>query len=548
MIRKLDKKSAALSKRTVPAERDAARDPELAKPGTVMTFLVSICSGAATGVAWVDQSFGWLALLGLAGFLTLHLTQRFRLRWHFLLAWLYGTACFTIATSWFPYSAGYLLGSETFSFAIGIAIWLYLGFQYALIGVTLAAIRRRTSFAWLAVPTVWMGVLMMYPNMFPFMPACLLTGHEPMLQLAEIGGVLLVSIYTIAIAGFIAWSFVGCISFYRNGLMNNFMWRCLAGAVLLGIYFWGDARTKTFDQQYQATNNRQLKIGLVQASTKYDVSHERMVSAADSMASMVDLMIWPENSLGNYSAELTDFNDPNHVKAHSKGDHTGFQPWPNPGATLLAGADIWQPGEDGKATRRFVGALVIDEDQKLAGCRRKIKLMPFGEFIPGRTLIPKLHEWLGNGLPISVGTDNAPLAEVKEVSIAAMLCCEDMFPAMAAGQIRDGGDLLVTIGNNIVFNSEVVGQQHFRIARFRAIENRTPMLRCMTTGVSGLVSPSGRIISSLPEGEDAAGVLTVAIPEKKLTLFTRWGNSIPLTMMAIGLVTMVSLQRKKHHR
>ena len=541
MIRKLNTDKVS-QRRDVQLQISQAESLKLSKGRAA---IITICGAAAVGAGWLNESLGWLALLGLAAFLLIHLTQTFSLRCHFLIGWLHGFVSFAIATNWIPYSVGYLLDITAWSLLIGLAVWMYVGLQYALIGMALAALRRRSKLAWLAAPTVWLVVLFLFPNLFPFLPACLLTGFEPLLQLAEVGGVYLVSIYTLAIAGFIAWTICGGLDFYRTGsaTSNGFKRRCLACLILFGIFLWGDARMKFFDGQYQAASNEKLTVGLVQAATQYDVSHQKMIDASNAMAPMVDLILWPENSLGNYSTELADFSDADAVFENSRGEGFRFQPWPQQTTPLLAGADTWHPPLDStngvnQETKRYVSALLIGADQKLVACRHKIKLMPFGEYIPGESMIPGLYDWLGNGPPITAGEVNNPLAEFKGVRIGTLLCCEDMHPSVAAEQVQAGSNLLVTLGNNVVFNSDTVGQQHFRIARFRAIENRVSMLRCMSTGVSGVVSLSGRVQIRLPESEDTAVVVPIPKLETARTVFNRVGHLIPVTLLSIciGLV------------
>ncbi len=515
--------------------------------------IVAICGGASVGVGWLNESFGWLALIGLAAFLMIHLTQTYSLRGHFLIGWLHGTASFAVATHWIPYSAGYLLDNAAWSVPIGLGVWIYVGLQYAIIGLALAAFRRRTKQAWLVAPAVWLVVLYLFPNLFPFLPACLLTGYEPLLQLAEVGGVYLVSIYTLAIAGFIAWTFCGVFDFYRFGMATGkgFKCRCFAATILFAICLWGDARMGIFDEQYQAASNEKLNVGLVQAATQYDTSHQRMIDASNAMAPMVDLILWPENSLGNYSTELHDFSNADQVFENSRGEGLRYQPWSQQNTPLLAGADTWRPSLEStdnsqEDPMRHVSALLIDANQQLVACRHKIKLMPFGEYIPGESMIPGLYDWLGNGPPIAAGKVNEPLAELKGLKIGTLLCCEDMHPGLAAEQVRAGSNLLVTLGNNVVFNSDTVGQQHFRIARFRAIENRVPMIRCMSTGVSGVLSPSGSVQVRLPEGEDAAVVAPLHKLKASKTVFNRLGHSIPITLLCVcvGLV-LVSIRKSQ---
>ncbi len=55
----------------------------------------------------------------------------------------------------------------------------------------------------------------------------------------------------------------------------------------------------------------------------------------------------------------------------------------------------------------------------------------------------------------------------------------------------------MTITNDAWYGDTAAPWQHFRAARFRAAENRRPMLRAAITGVSAIVGPDGSVWSQL---------------------------------------------------
>ena len=77
-----------------------------------------------------------------------------------------------------------------------------------------------------------------------------------------------------------------------------------------------------------------------------------------------------------------------------------------------------------------------------------------------------------------------------------------VFPGLVAEQVRAGASILVTITNDAWYGDTAAPWQHFRAARFRAAENRRPMVRAAITGVSGLIDARGRVHARLGVGEE----------------------------------------------
>lgn len=508
----------------------------------VVSCVVSaLVAGSLLGAGWRLEQLGWLGVGGIATFLFF---QARLVNWHLILAHAFavGLTAFAVACPWLPSTARYLAEVGP-SASLGLAC-LYYCFQ-SLSLILFAAVWRGTRTverpAWMLVPPLWVGLEQLVPTLFPWPPAVLLTGDPAMLQIAEFGGVHLASMLVLAVAVYLAWS--------GHLLLRGFagLWPtpqtfvlCLALLLgLIGIRWMGNSRLDQIEELARNATGEKLRVGLVQADTSFTDSNQRMIEATRAMHGQIDLAIWPESSLGDYCRELNDFNDPRVVTQLSRGEDTRFVPFPEPHCPLLAGADRWDDDQaDGQPDRHFVSALLIDQQESLIGSREKVRLMPYGEYFPGESLLPWLRTWFGNERVITPGDEAFPVGSVAGFRLGVLLCCEDMHPDLVRAVVSKGADCLVTLGNGMAFDSEIALRQHFRIAQLRAIEHRLPFLRCTSLGVSGLISPTGRVCRELPAMEDAAAVISIARKPALLgpTLFSRIGSLLPI---GIGVLTLL---------
>lgn len=525
--------STQLKKTTNPSEA-ADSSPKLAKalPAWMQVAGLSALAalgGAMIGLGWQQESRGWVGVFGISLFLMVQV----RIRWWkaILHAYITGTTLFVVACPWLPSTVTYLAETDH-SVSVAIAA-LYFSFQslgLILFALIWGLLRRSGREAWLLTPLIWVGLEQLVPTLFPWPPAVLLTGDLPMLQLAEVGGVHLVSLLVVGLAAFFAWTLQSIWQFASQSSRSLsqrtlVIWGVLA-AGLLGVRVWGSTRLSELDSLLDRLPASGLRVGLVQADTGFDDSNKRMIEVTRALEGQIDLAVWPEDSLGNYDREITDFKDAELVARRSLGLDTKFVPFPNPHCVLLAGGDTWEgEKENGAPEHQYVSALLIDEQEKLIGRRDKYRLMPYGEYIPGESVLPFLRKMLGDERVISAGTSTAPIGVVNDFRIGVLICCEDMHPDLVRNVVLNGVDCLVTLGNGMVFDSEIALRQHFRIARIRAIEHRLFHLRCTSTGVSGLIAPSGQVKVELPAMRDTAAVIVIPKVSGNLgpSLYTRSG-------------------------
>lgn len=193
------------------------------------------------------------------------------------------------------------------------------------------------------------------------------------------------------------------------------------------------------------------------------------------------------------------------------------------GKILITGAARVEADGGGKRGKIFNSIEVLQGDRILA-FYDKMHLVPFGEYLPLEGLLRPLG--VSHLVPGVWDRGQGPrtLAAPGLPQISPLICYEAIFPGEAAPKDRSGArpQLLLNLTNDGWFGKTIGPYQHFAQARLRAIEEGLPLVRVANTGVSAIVDSYGRVIESLPLGEEGVidGRLPKAAPE---TVFARWG-------------------------
>ena len=113
-------------------------------------------------------------------------------------------------------------------------------------------------------------------------------------------------------------------------------------------------------------------------------------------------------------------------------------------------------------------------------------------------------------------------------------------------------DVLVNISNDGWFGlSDADRRLHAQIARFRCIEDRVPIVRCVNTGVSVHVDSCGRVVAAagaLPYGvsRQTGWMLANVQVDSRQTVFGRIGNVFAAAcgVVALGLLAWTFVRRR----
>ena len=210
----------------------------------------------------------------------------------------------------------------------------------------------------------------------------------------------------------------------------------------------------------------------------------------------------------------------------------------------------------------YNAALLISDGGERVQVYRKVHLVPFGEYVPGRHRVPLLARIVGDQVPgdFSAGREYTVFSLTNsDVQVAPLICFEDTIGELVRQfvlptETNPGANLLVDITNDGWFLHSAGSHQHLANAIFRCVEMRRPMVRAANTGVTCFVNQSGRITQVLRDESGSTfteGVLTgeINVPtEHELTFYARHGDlfaksCVVITLAAILVATVI--QRRK---
>ncbi|MGH8091967.1 MAG: apolipoprotein N-acyltransferase [Chthoniobacterales bacterium] len=197
------------------------------------------------------------------------------------------------------------------------------------------------------------------------------------------------------------------------------------------------------------------------------------------------------------------------------------------GTDLLLGTiDVDEKGD-------YNAAILVPNGGQDIQVYRKLHLVPFGEYVPGRNTVPFIGAIVGDQVPGDFARGKEPVVfrlTTDRVMVAPLICFEDTLGELTRQFVLRGANLLANVTNDGWFLHSAGSQQHLENAIFRCVENRRPMARAANTGVTCFVNRFGRVTQVLLDAKGSQfteGVLTgtVEVPTgEALTFYTRHGE------------------------
>lgn len=196
--------------------------------------------------------------------------------------------------------------------------------------------------------------------------------------------------------------------------------------------------------------------------------------------------------------------------------------------------------------KRITNSLnVINSDASVAAAYDKIKLVPFGEFIPLRWLLP--IESVAQGMGDFNAGEHGQLIALEHIpTFLPLICYEVIFPEMAASTADKRPEWILNITNDGWFGISTGPYQHFNMARLRATEQGLPLVRVANNGISAIIDGQGRVLQKL--GLNAEGVMRGMLPQAStVTLYARLGDVTTLAIIMAFSLCLIFVQRRRSH-
>ena len=215
----------------------------------------------------------------------------------------------------------------------------------------------------------------------------------------------------------------------------------------------------------------------------------------------------------------------------------------NPGGLVITGAPraATEKGDGETPSRIWNSVHAVDHAGRIVGTYDKSHLVPFGEYVPFRSLLRRLGiEGVASGQgDFQAGRGNTTLNLPGLPPVGILICYEAIFPG---GVTSDAARprWLLNVTNDAWFGRTAGPHQHFAMARVRAVEEGLPLVRVANTGISGVVDAHGRIVRKTALGETAVVDAPLPMPLDRSTLYARWGDSGLLAMLLAALIHAVA--------
>jgi apolipoprotein N-acyltransferase len=370
------------------------------------------------------------------------------------------------------------------------------GFLFGVLAYVLRWACLRSGFRLAALlPVVLVATEFAYPLLFQSYTGVALMPVLALVQIADLGGVLLLSALQAVVNGALFDQLQAMID--RKAAPFKAVLASVAAVTLSASYgFWQLARVEKAEQAAP-----QLRVGLAQPNVGETELHDNPYASvralwretAELHSRGAQLVVWPE--VGFNTQPVRD------------GESLGSLIQGGVPVSLIAGVERMAPHDI------WNSAIAIDKGGRIGDHFDKIALLAFGEYIPGGEWFPQIYQWSPMSGHLSRGQSTAPL-HLENYRFATFICYEDILPRIVRATMEDKGEgrphALVNLTNDSWYGAGHEQEEHLMLAAVRSIEHRRWLLRATSTGISAFVDATGNVVTRI--ARDTQGVAVRDVP------------------------------------
>jgi apolipoprotein N-acyltransferase len=476
-------------------------------------------------------NLGWLAWVTLIPLqISLQGLPPRRALWY---GWLAGTIAFAGTVTW-VITAMHQFGQVPIvvSALLMLLLAIYLGLYMGLYAWGYATFQQNhPNLLWLGAPALWVTLEFGRTYAFSGFPWALLGYSQyqwlPVIQFADVTGVygvsFLIVMGNVALTSLLLW----IVAKTRVSSMP-IPWASTTSFVcaLCLILIYGTWRVHQQAELDASANT--LSIGLVQANIDQaikwneayrDQTLQRYATLSQQAGKNTNLLIWPEAATPFLFEQEPAYQDK--ILEIAKDTHS----------PLLFGSPTLRFQQDGRPYL-YNSVLMMTPEGRITGRYDKRHLVPFGEYIPIRSILFFLDK-----LVVGIGdfqsgqgpmTMQVPAPSINDGSngprFGVAICFEVIFPDLVRRMAQEGANFLVTVTNDAWFGDSAAPYQHFGMVVFRAVENHLAFARAANTGISGFIGPDGRILTQTSIFSEQAVTGSLPLRSMSPTFYTEFGD------------------------
>lgn len=362
---------------------------------------------------------------------------------------------------------------------------LFLSLYVALFAWVLSlAFRRLGARAVWAAPFIWVGSEYLRSWIGGGFPWVLLGYSQatviPIAQIASVGGVYLLSFVVALVSAAAVW--MAIVRARSRWILSGAV---IAAVIVMGV--WGAFRVR---DGRLAREGDSVRIGLVQGNIAQEdkwnpqlalpILERYLAMSRQAIAAGAQVVIWPESSTPFFLEENPLMAGD--IRRLAQETQTPF----------VIGSDQLERAQQ---NRFYNSAFLVGADGRTAAVYRKMHLVPFGEYVPLKQLLPFVGPLVEAVSDFSPGLEPV-LLPVGAHRLSVAICYEVVYPWLIRSFALGGSELLVTITNDAWYGTSSAAYQHWEQASLRAVEQGRYLARAANTGISGIVDPYGRVLAS----------------------------------------------------
>ncbi|OZD70505.1 apolipoprotein N-acyltransferase [Rhodococcus sp. 06-1059B-a] len=241
-----------------------------------------------------------------------------------------------------------------------------------------------------------------------------------------------------------------------------------------------------------------------------------------------DLVIWPENS-----SDIDPLRNPDAAERIDAAARAV-------GVPILVGTVLRR--DDGTTTNT---SIVWDPVTGPGQTHDKRQLVPFGEYLPLRTIVTALSPYAAQAGKFVPGEGNG-VVDLAGVPVAVATCYEVAFDPLLTDSVRDGAELIAVPTNNATFGRTNMTYQQLAMSRVRAVEHGRSVVVSATSGVSAVIDARGTVTNRTDLFTPAAVVAEIPL-STGLTPATIAGT-VPEWTITAGSVAALAFSLRRRPR